>query len=88
MIPFRTRRILGRICAVGLTLLLIVSILLLFWLLWLNRYVVYTRDGAYLDFDRPLEYPQGELAVPPTAPGMWTFFTARGAVISRLSPRS
>lgn len=79
MIPFRTRRILGRICAVGLTLLLIVSVLLLFWLLWLNRYVVYTRNGAYLDFDRPLEYPQGELAVPPTAPGDVDIFYGEGS---------
>ena len=68
MIPYHTRRILRRIFVSLVLLALVVSALLLCWLLWLNRYVVYTRDGVKLDFDMPLEFPQGQLAVPPTAP--------------------
>lgn len=68
MIPYHTRRILRRIFVSLVLLALVVSALLLCWLLWLNRYVVYTRDGVKLDFDMPLEFPAGQLAVPPTAP--------------------
>lgn len=67
MIPYRTRRFLRRIFVSLLVLALVLSAVLLSWLLWLNRYIVYTRDGAKLDFDLPLEFPQGQLAVPPTA---------------------
>ena len=68
MIPYHTRRILRRIFVSLVVLALVTAGVLLCWLLWLNRYVVYTRDGVKLDFDMPLEFPQGQLAVPPTAP--------------------
>ena len=68
MIPYHTRRILRRIFVSLVVLALVTAGVLLCWLLWLNRYVVYTRDGVELDFNMSLEFPQGELAVPPTAP--------------------
>lgn len=67
MIPYRTRRALRRLCVTVLVLLLIVMALALCWLLWLNRYVIYTRDGAKLDFNLSMDYPEGEVAVAPTS---------------------
>lgn len=64
-IPYRARRNLRRLFTTVLILALVIACVLLCWFLWLHRYVVYTRDGVKLDFDRPLEYPQGEIAVPP-----------------------
>ena len=68
MIPYRVRSTLRKFAIAALVLLLIAAGVLLCWLLWLNRYVLYTRDGALLDFDLPMEFPQGQLAEPP-APG-------------------
>lgn len=66
-IPYRTRKILLRVLAILLSLALVAAVVLGCWLLWLGRYVVYTRDeGAKLDFNLPPEIPEGELAVPPT----------------------
>lgn len=64
-IPYRTRRALRRLCVAFLVLVLIAAVLGLCWLLWLNRYVVYTKDGAILDFDISLQYPQGEIPQKP-----------------------
>ncbi len=66
MIPYRTKNVLRKLCVTILIILLAASMALLLWLLWLNRYVVYTRDGVKLDFDVSPVLPEGELAVPPT----------------------
>ncbi len=65
IIPYRAGRILRRILTVLLVLALIGAVILLCWFLWLNRYVVYTRDGAILDFNISLEYPPGVTASEP-----------------------
>ena len=69
MIPYRTRNALRKLCVTVLVIILVAAIMLLCWLLWLNRYVIYTRDGVKLDFGLSLEFPEGQLAVPPT-PGV------------------
>lgn len=69
MIPYRTRNALRKLCVTVLVIILVAAITLLCWLLWLNRYVIYTRDGVKLDFGLSLEFPEGQLAVPPT-PGV------------------
>lgn len=66
MIPFRTRRLLRRIFVTVLVLALIAAVVLGCWVLWLNRYVIYTRDGAKLDFDLAPELTPGRPAVAPT----------------------
>lgn len=64
-IPYRTRKALRRIF-LGLVVLVLFSILLLVcWFLWLNRYVVYSRDGAKLDFSLSVKYEPGETAQEP-----------------------
>ena len=66
MIPFRTRRLLRRIFVALLVLALIAAVVLGCWVLWLNRYVIYTRDGAKVDFDLAPELTPGRPAVAPT----------------------
>ena len=63
---FTTRRKLQRIGIVSLALLMVGILIWFCWVIWLERYVVYTEEGASLKFD--LEDPgQGQLATPPNA---------------------
>ena len=68
MIPFRTRQMLRRILVTLLVLVLIAAVVLGCWVLWLDRYIIYTRDGVKLDFDLPPSLTPGKPAVAP-APG-------------------
>lgn len=63
---YRTRQRFRRLWAALLTLMLIAVLVLVCWVLWLDRYVVYTRDGVKFDFSLSPQYPDGVLAVPPT----------------------
>lgn len=66
MIPYRTRKFLRRML-IGLgALTLAAAVLLVCWMLWLGRYVVYTEDGVKLDFSLNPQFPQG---VAPEKPG-------------------
>ena len=65
MIPFQARKKLGKLFVSLLILLLVAAIVLLCWTLWLNRFVVYTRNGVRLDFNSG-EISGGVAAVPPT----------------------
>lgn len=64
---YRTRRRLQRIGFVGLILLMVGMVAWLCWVIWLERYVVFTDDGATLDFDIVAEVSGGQLAAPPYA---------------------
>ena len=65
-IPYRTRSFLKRLGIVILTLVLVTSLILVFWFIWLQRFVVYTRDqGAIFDMNVPQKVPEGQAAVPP-----------------------
>lgn len=66
-IPYRTRRVLSRLGTLLLFLLIIGIVAWLCWVIWLQRYVVYTDDGATFDFNRSSNEVSGELAVPPVA---------------------
>lgn len=66
-IPYRTRRLLNRI---GFISLILVTILVAFWICWVifvERYVVYTQDGAHLDMSYSSNDLVGEVAAPPVA---------------------
>lgn len=65
MIPYRLRGFLKGFFKLILVLVLLAVVFGGIWLLWLNRYVVYTRDGVILDFGISLEFPLGELPSPP-----------------------
>ncbi len=66
MFPYRTRRILRTLGITLLALVLAAGVVLLCWMMWLNRYIVYTRDGAILDFDIPAGFVPGEMAGTPS----------------------
>ena len=64
-LPYRTRRVLRGFGIAGLFLALLLILVWMVWLLWLDRYVVYTDDGAYFDFSRSNQSISGEIALPP-----------------------
>ncbi len=51
-IPYRTRRTLNRVGTIVLALVLIGAVGWMCWVVWLQQYVVYTDEGATLNFDR------------------------------------
>ncbi len=63
MIPYRARRVLWRITQVLLALAVVAAVILLCWFMWLSRYIVYTRDGAKLNFSLSMEFAPGQTAV-------------------------
>ena len=64
-IPYRTQRVLKRIFAAILAISVVMAAVWVCWLLWVQRYVIYTADeGAKLDFSLP-PMASGELAVAP-----------------------
>lgn len=65
IIPYRAGRVLRRLFLTLLILALLAGAGLLCWFLWLGRYVVYTREGAKLDFGISLEYAPGQTAAAP-----------------------
>lgn len=65
-IPYRTQQLLKRLAIVLLCLLLAAALIFVCWFLWLERYLVYTRDGAKLDMNLSEELPDGNLAAKPT----------------------
>ena len=67
-LTYRTRRTLKRAGLIALTVLLVLTVVWGCWIVWVNRHIVYSRDGAVLDFGLTARDPgQGELAVPPEA---------------------
>ena len=65
-IPYRTQQRLKRTAIVTLILLVVAVIIWGMWVIWLQRFVTYTRDeGAVINFDQPETLPAGELAAPP-----------------------
>lgn len=66
-IPYRTRRILNRIGLAALALLLVGILVWFCWVIWLERYVVYTDGKAVLDFEISMDDSMGEVAEPPAA---------------------
>ena len=64
-IPYRTRRFLKNTLIFLLVLALLLACAWVIWMLWLDRYVVYTADGAVLDFSYSSKELAGQPAVPP-----------------------
>lgn len=66
-IPYRTRRVLNRVGFAAAMLLIVGIVAWLCWVIWLQRYVVYTDGGAKLDFEMSANDIVGEVAMPPEA---------------------
>jgi hypothetical protein len=66
-IPYRTRRRLQRLGSIALALLVLFVCAWLCWVIWVERYIIYTEEGATINFDLNPELPMGEVAQPPVA---------------------
>ena len=66
-IPYRTRRHLQRLGTLALALLVLGVFTWLCWVIWVERYIIYTEDGATIDFELSAQLPMGEVALPPVA---------------------
>lgn len=66
-ITYRTKRRLYRAGLIGAIVLLVVILVGFCWVIWLERYVVYTDDGATLDFKLTESPGAGQIAMPPSA---------------------
>lgn len=66
-LSYRARRNLSRLGITLLILILVVTVVWLCWVIWLERYVVYSDEGAKLNFDISAEDLSGVEAVPPAA---------------------
>lgn len=64
-ISYRTRRRLRSAGTVALFLLTVLIIGWFCWVIWVERYIVYTREGATIDFSLSAEVSSGEVAMPP-----------------------
>ena len=65
-IPYRTQQNLKRLAITLLILLVVGAIVWGLWVVWLQRFVVYTRDeGAVIDFELSQTLSPGEEAIPP-----------------------
>lgn len=65
-IPYRTQQNLKRLAGTLLILLVVALVVGALWFLWLQRYVVYTREeGAVLNFDLSQTLTPGEPALEP-----------------------
>ncbi len=66
---YRTRKALGRFFGIVLTVVLVAVALVLLWLLWLQRFVVYTPQGAVFDFSYQKDTAQA-VEAKPARPGV------------------
>ena len=65
-LTFAGRRKLKRGIIIGLTAALILLLIWTCWIIWVERHIVYTRDGAVVDFAATSgDFGYGTLAVPP-----------------------
>lgn len=62
---YRTRKFFSGLATFLLILLLTAALIWAVWIVWLDRFVVYSRDGAQFRFDSTVENLRGELVVPP-----------------------
>lgn len=78
-IPYRHKRALNRLGTIALILLLLFFVAWLCWVVWIQRYVVYTSNGATIDFSLSANDLQGEEATPPQAEANVSIFYNEGA---------
>ena len=78
-LTYRTRRNLQRFGIIALTVFVVLALVWLCSVIWLERYVVYTRDGATLNFDLPAQSIGGVVATPPEVKSGVSIFYNEGS---------
>ena len=76
---YKTRRTIQRVMTVLLALALVLILFGFCWNIWVERYVVYTREGATLDFSRSPLDTVGVIATPPKADENVSIFFNEGS---------
>ena len=76
---YKTRRTMQRVLTVLLALALVLILFAFCWNIWVERYVVYTREGATLDFSRSPLDTVGVVATPPKADENVSIFFNEGS---------
>ena len=84
-LTYKTRRNLQRVTTVALAVTLVLVLFGFCWNIWVERYVVYTREGATLDFSRPPLTAVGQPAAPPQADDSVSIFYNEGSDAVELS---
>ena len=84
-LTYRARRNLRRFALIGLIVLLVCILVWFCSIIWLERYVVYTREGATLNFDLPPQSIGGVTASPPEAKGGISIYYNEGSDSSEVS---
>lgn len=73
-ITYKARQFYRRLFRVLLVLVMAALILLLCWVLWLRRFIIYTADGVRLDFSLSQQWPlghTGQASAPITHPDIY-----------------
>lgn len=78
-ITYKTRRTLHRVGTVVVLAALLLALCSFCWNIWVARYVVYTRDGATLDFTRDPLPSNYKFATPPQADDSVSIFYNEGS---------
>lgn len=61
-LSYKTRQFYRRLFRVIFVLVIAALLLLLCWVLWLRRFILYTADGVVLDFSLSQQWPQGQVS--------------------------
>ena len=78
-IPYRTQQNLKRLAGTLLILAAVAVVIWGMWMLWLQRYVLYTRnEGAVLNFEMSENLAQGQEAIPPAEDTEFEIFYNEG----------
>lgn len=76
---YRTRRVLRNVALILLGVLLLAAVIWGVWFLWLERFVIYTRDGAVLNFGLSQQPSVGDAAVEPEPEGTVSIYYDDGS---------
>lgn len=66
-LSYRTRRRLRRSLTAVAVILCLALTTFIGWVVWVERYIIYTRDGARLDFELTQGFAEGQPAEPPAS---------------------
>lgn len=78
IIPYRTRRRLRRLGTFLLAVLIFGILVTICWTTWVERYIIYTRDGVILDFEQDYKIQEGVVALPPSDEGSVSIYFNEG----------
>lgn len=74
-IPYRTRQLLKRTAVLLLIIAILAAAIYLCWFIWLQRYLIYTRDGgAQINTSLSPQVPEGDVVVKPESSSVSIYY--------------